>query len=71
MFCPRKFNANTLNINGYAPQGGCECEGPDCAWWNEDFERCCITVDAYLKGREIGRQEALAEAKSERDRREL
>ena len=68
MFCPRKFNAKTLSVNGYAPMGGCTCERSACEWWIERFGRCCIAVDAYLKGCEMEGQEALAEAKSERDR---
>ena len=50
------------------------CLGKGCELWNERFGMCCEAVDAYLKGQEDWRAEKeliRAEAKSERDRREL
>ena len=26
------------------------CDMGNCAWWEEHFGKCCIAVDAYLKG---------------------
>lgn len=47
------------------------CLGKDCELWIERFGRCCMAVDAYLKGQADWRAEAQAEAKSERDRSEI
>jgi hypothetical protein len=34
-----------------------DCILNECAWWNEYFGKCCIAVDAYLKGIEDHRLE--------------
>ena len=26
------------------------CDMEKCAWWEEHYGKCCIAVDAYLKG---------------------
>ena len=36
------------------PSGAEECQfedclGAECAWWEAEFGKCCIAVDAYLK----------------------
>ena len=56
-YCPRKFNANTVDSTGL--YGDCQCEEEDCAWWNTHFGMCCQAVDAHLKAEEAKRQEEL------------
>lgn len=35
------------------------CLGQECAWWNEQFGKCSITVDAgFQRGFELGRENA-------------
>ena len=69
MFCPYKFNSSTVNAMGIVGQYedgngnriiGCQCEGKQCEFWNERFGKCCMAVDAYLKGCEDAHNEAKA-----------
>lgn len=50
---------------------GDDCLKADCELWIERFGRCCMAVDAYLKGQADWRAESQAEAKLERDRSEI
>lgn len=47
MKCPRKFNSNTLDRDGYTHLEACHCAEVDCAWFSGN--RCAILAIAdYL-----------------------
>lgn len=47
MYCPMKFNSNTLDKTGYTENESCQCEKEYCAFWNENVERCAILSINY------------------------
>jgi hypothetical protein len=63
MFCPFKMANPELASNWdtaaamYSSQNW-DCEKEKCAWWNERFGICSLTVDGYLKAIEDSRKEA-------------
>lgn len=48
MKCPLVFSTN---VTPYGDQRFvfADCIKTECAWWNDYFCRCSITVNAYLK----------------------
>lgn len=42
-----------------------DCLRQDCAWWEEHFGKCCIAIEAHLKGMADHRLEV---KESQRDR---
>lgn len=50
--CPFKFNEKTISEPWLL-----KCDEKGCSWWNTYYERCCITVPAYLQGIQDRRQE--------------
>lgn len=57
MECPMTFNQQTHLPDGERLEPGYHCIVNNCAWWNDRFGMCCITVNAYLKGVEDRWQE--------------
>ena len=59
MFCPQKFNQNTLLPNGHViyetdasmkgANAGCQCEKELCAWYLNDLKCCAMLVMACKK----------------------
>ena len=49
MFCPLKFNANTLDTkDGYTMKvGDCKCEEENCAWWVPAEGCCAVHITAW------------------------
>ena len=49
MKCPLLLAANT-SWEGFELREIDDCLQAECAWWEEQFGKCCIAVDAHLKG---------------------
>jgi len=43
MYCPLKFNEETLDAVGDLPTRACQCEKEGCEWWIED-KGCAIRI---------------------------
>ena len=57
MYCPLKFTKPEYLPDGTPIGGEWGCEQSNCAWWEAITGRCCMAVDAYLKGQEDWRRE--------------
>lgn len=69
MYCPMKFNSNTLDIDGTLREKACQCEQSDCAFWEINTATCGIVTNAFLQGRAVYIAERRAEAKAMREDR--
>lgn len=47
MFCPMKFNSNTLDGMGDCLLDTCRCDEEQCAWWEGNTGECMVT-NLYL-----------------------
>lgn len=45
MYCPLKFNTNTVTEEGTVA-GTCQCEMDNCEWWHAKDKKCTIMLIA-------------------------
>ncbi len=58
MYCPLKFNANTLDSLGICCWDACQCEEEQCMAWNRVTETCDLVRSAHRRSdREISETE--------------
>ena len=54
MYCPLKFNSNTISAHGETPTpDSCQCEKEKCHLWEYNTKTCALATDAILKGRQV------------------
>lgn len=45
-YCPLKFNANTIDVDGCVRIQANACEEESCAWWIERTKECAVKLIA-------------------------